>query len=68
MCSLLIKQRWQPKQSEAGVKDGSEGFYRVDVDVPADDWAKIAGFYDVWCLIQVTGNSFFIFLNFVTSG
>lgn len=47
MWKLLIKQRWQPKQSEAGIQDGSEGIHRVDVDVPADEWAKIAGFYDV---------------------
>eukprot|EP00256_Glycine_max_P036611 XP_006583778.1 protein trichome birefringence-like 12 isoform X2 [Glycine max] len=46
--------KFNPKQSEAGVKDGSEGFYRVDVDVPADDWAKIAGFYDV--LVFNTGH------------
>ncbi|TKY59415.1 trichome birefringence 12 [Spatholobus suberectus] len=51
---LLSKHRWQPKQSEAGMQDGSEGFYRVDVDVPADDWAKIAGFYDV--LVFNTGH------------
>ncbi|MCI23112.1 protein YLS7-like, partial [Trifolium medium] len=38
---------WQPEQSEAGTQDGSEGIHRVDVDVPADEWAKIAGFYDV---------------------
>ncbi|PNX95723.1 hypothetical protein L195_g018917 [Trifolium pratense] len=37
----------KPKQSEAGTQDGSEGIHRVDVDVPADEWAKIAGFYDV---------------------
>ncbi|WJX46450.1 Protein trichome birefringence-like 12 [Trifolium repens] len=44
---LLSKYQWQPKQSEAGTQDGSEGIHRVDVDVPADEWAKIAGFYDV---------------------
>lgn len=54
MCSLLIKQRWQPKQSGAGMQDGSEGISRVDVDVPADEWAKIAGFYDV--LVFNTGH------------
>lgn len=64
MCSLLIKQRWQPKKSEAGVEDPSEGIYRVDVDVPADDWAKIAGFYDV--LVFNTGHWYFslTFLEF----
>ncbi|KAL2343882.1 hypothetical protein Fmac_005167 [Flemingia macrophylla] len=51
---LLSKYQWQPKQSETGVQDGSEGFYRVDVDVPADEWAKIAGFYDV--LVFNTGH------------
>lgn len=59
MWSLLIKQRWQPKQSEAGIEDGSEGVYRVDVDVPADEWAKIAGFYDV--LVFNTGHWYFFF-------
>ncbi|MCI95460.1 protein YLS7-like, partial [Trifolium medium] len=44
---VLIFERWQPKQSEAGTQDRSEGIHRVDVDVPADEWAKIAGFYDV---------------------
>ncbi|XP_019424158.1 PREDICTED: protein trichome birefringence-like 12 isoform X2 [Lupinus angustifolius] len=51
---LLSNYKWQPKQSEAGIEDGSEGIYRVDVDVPADDWAKIAGFYDV--LVFNTGH------------
>jgi len=54
MSSLLIKQRWQPKQAKGGMQDGSGGFYRVDVDVPADDWAKIAEFYDV--LVFNTGH------------
>ena len=48
MYLLLIKQRWQPKQSELGGKDGLKGIFRVDVDVPADDWAKITSFYDVF--------------------
>ncbi|XP_061358522.1 protein trichome birefringence-like 12 isoform X2 [Gastrolobium bilobum] len=51
---LLSKYQWLPKQSEAGMQDGSEGIYRVDVDVPADDWAKISGFYDV--LVFNTGH------------
>lgn len=54
LITVLIKQRWQSKQSEAGTQDRSEGFYRVDVDVPADDWAKIAGLYDV--LVFNTGH------------
>ncbi|KAL9329218.1 hypothetical protein ACSQ67_004221 [Phaseolus vulgaris] len=51
---LLSRYQWQPKQAKAGIQDGSEGFYRVDVDIPADDWAKIAGFYDV--LVFNTGH------------
>ncbi|XP_004504875.1 protein trichome birefringence-like 12 isoform X1 [Cicer arietinum] len=51
---LLSKYQWQPKQTEAGKQDGSEGVNRVDVDVPADEWAKIAGFYDV--LVFNTGH------------
>ncbi|BAT73872.1 hypothetical protein VIGAN_01142200 [Vigna angularis var. angularis] len=51
---LLSRYQWQPKQAKGGMQDGSEGFYRVDVDVPADDWAKIAGFYDV--LVFNTGH------------
>ncbi|XP_027347421.1 protein trichome birefringence-like 12 isoform X2 [Abrus precatorius] len=51
---LLSKYQWQSKQSEVGRQDGSEGFYRVDVDVPADDWDKISGFYDV--LVFNTGH------------
>jgi len=54
MISLLNTQRWQPKQAKAAIQDGSEGFYRVDVDIPADDWARIAGFYDV--LVFNTGH------------
>lgn len=46
------KKRWQPKQSaHAGEV---KGVYRVDVDVPAGDWAHINGFYDV--LIFNTGH------------
>ncbi|KAK4271355.1 hypothetical protein QN277_020059 [Acacia crassicarpa] len=51
---LLSKYQWQPKQSENGHQGGSEGIYRVDVDVPADDWVNIAGFYDV--LVFNTGH------------
>ncbi|XP_028803387.1 protein trichome birefringence-like 12 isoform X1 [Neltuma alba] len=51
---LLSKYQWQPKQSENGHQEGSEGIYRVDVDVPADDWVNIAGFYDV--LVFNTGH------------
>ncbi|CAL0313980.1 unnamed protein product [Lupinus luteus] len=48
---LLSNYKWQPKQSEAGIE---EGIYRVDVDVPTDDWAKISDFYDV--LVFNTGH------------
>lgn len=48
---LLAKYQWQPKQSN---EDGLKGTYRVDVDVPADDWVNITKFYDV--LIFNTGH------------
>ncbi|RAL45002.1 hypothetical protein DM860_003761 [Cuscuta australis] len=35
-------------------EDGRKGTYRVDVDIPADDWAHIDGFYDV--LVFNTGH------------
>ena len=46
--------RWQPKQSVVPNYKGLKGIYRVDVDVPADDWADITGFYDV--LVFNTGH------------
>ncbi|XP_073270896.1 protein trichome birefringence-like 12 isoform X2 [Primulina huaijiensis] len=51
---LLAKYGWQTKQPELSGQDGMEGMYRVDVDVPADDWANIAEFYDV--LVFNTGH------------
>ena len=33
---------------------GVKGFYRVDVDVPADDWVNASSFYDV--LVFNTGH------------
>ncbi|KAI5661288.1 hypothetical protein M9H77_20611 [Catharanthus roseus] len=53
-CLLLIKQRWQPKQSELSDQEGVKGIYRVDIDVPADDWSGIADFYDI--LVFNTGH------------
>jgi hypothetical protein len=35
-------------------KDGVKGTYRVDVDIPADEWINITKFYDV--LIFNTGH------------
>ncbi|XP_015574188.2 protein trichome birefringence-like 12 isoform X1 [Ricinus communis] len=49
---LLAKYEWQPKQS-ALANDGKRKC-RVDVDIPADDWATISDFYDV--LIFNTGH------------
>ncbi|KAF2320680.1 hypothetical protein GH714_029961 [Hevea brasiliensis] len=43
---LLSKYQWQPKQS-AVANDGLKGMHRVDVDIPADEWATIDDFYDV---------------------
>lgn len=51
---LLSKYRWQPNQSGFSDKDGLKGIYRVDVDVPADDWVDVTRFYDV--LIFNTGH------------
>lgn len=52
---LLAKYMWQPvEQLDLQNKDGLKGFYRVDVDIPADDWANINQFYDV--LVFNTGH------------
>ncbi|CAL2278230.1 unnamed protein product [Prunus armeniaca] len=51
---LLAKYEWQPKQPARGDQDGVKGIYRVDVDIPADDWANVADFYDV--LVFNTGH------------
>ncbi|RXI00412.1 hypothetical protein DVH24_037960 [Malus domestica] len=44
---LLTKYEWQPKQDTRGDQDGLKGTYRVDVDIPTNDWANISDFYDV---------------------
>ncbi|XP_070040075.1 protein trichome birefringence-like 12 isoform X2 [Nicotiana tomentosiformis] len=51
---LLAKYEWQPKQLDDSNQDGLKGRYRVDVDIPADDWAHIGSFYDV--LVFNTGH------------
>nr|GFA43387.1 protein trichome birefringence-like 12 [Tanacetum cinerariifolium] len=51
---LLAKYEWQSKQSEITEGDELKGVHRVDVDIPAKDWADIGGFYDV--LIFNTGH------------
>ncbi|KAF8013852.1 hypothetical protein BT93_I1650 [Corymbia citriodora subsp. variegata] len=51
---LLAKYEWQPKEPALAEGHGSKGFYRVDVDIPADDWAHINDFYDV--LVFNTGH------------
>ncbi|KAL3538741.1 hypothetical protein ACH5RR_002107 [Cinchona calisaya] len=53
---LLAKYQWQPESPEFSNQDGVKGSYRVDVDVPADEWANIADFYDV--LVFNTGHWF----------
>lgn len=50
----MIESRWQPKQPADGNQDGLKGIYRVDVDIPSDDWANIGDFYDV--LVFNTGH------------
>lgn len=47
-------QRWQPVENSELRKDGIKGTYRVDVDIPADDWVNVTKFYDV--LIFNTGH------------
>ncbi|CAL4940494.1 unnamed protein product [Urochloa decumbens] len=52
---LLAKYTWQPvEKSKEFQKDGIKGTYRVDVDIPADDWVNVTKFYDV--LIFNTGH------------
>ncbi|PIN16907.1 hypothetical protein CDL12_10441 [Handroanthus impetiginosus] len=51
---LLAKYEWQTKWPELSGQDGVKGIYRVDIDVPADDWANIADFYSV--LVFNTGH------------
>lgn len=52
---LLAKYTWQPVGNLDEVqKDGTKGMYRVDVDIPADDWVNATKFYDV--LIFNTGH------------
>ncbi|KAG9446017.1 hypothetical protein H6P81_012145 [Aristolochia fimbriata] len=49
---LLAKYDWQPTKFPG--QDGLKGIYRVDVDVPANDWINITKFYDV--LVFNTGH------------
>ncbi|KAF8728038.1 hypothetical protein HU200_018612 [Digitaria exilis] len=52
---LLAKYTWQPvEKSKELQKDGVKGYYRVDIDIPADDWVNVTKFYDV--LIFNTGH------------
>uniref|UniRef100_A0A7N0TNV8 Trichome birefringence-like N-terminal domain-containing protein n=1 Tax=Kalanchoe fedtschenkoi TaxID=63787 RepID=A0A7N0TNV8_KALFE len=51
---LLARYQWQPKQPEDIDLGGLKGIHPVDTDIPADDWASIANFYDV--LIFNTGH------------
>ncbi|GMI70580.1 TRICHOME BIREFRINGENCE-LIKE 12 [Hibiscus trionum] len=51
---LLAKYKWKPKQSAVSAQDELKGVYRVDVDIVADEWSSITGFYDV--LVFNTGH------------
>lgn len=52
---LLAKYTWQPvEQLDLPDKNRLKGFYKVDVDIPADDWSNITKFYDV--LVFNTGH------------
>ncbi|ESQ31437.1 hypothetical protein EUTSA_v10004332mg [Eutrema salsugineum] len=44
---LLAKYQSQPIPSAEANQDGIKGIYRVDVDVPADEWINVSSFYDV---------------------
>ncbi|CAH8363336.1 unnamed protein product [Eruca vesicaria subsp. sativa] len=44
---LLAKYKSQPRPSGEADEDGVKGTYRVDVDVPADEWINVTSFYDV---------------------
>ncbi|KAK6916232.1 PC-Esterase, partial [Dillenia turbinata] len=35
---------WQPKQSAVSAQEGQKGNYRVDADIPADEWVNITNF------------------------
>ncbi|CAA6672251.1 unnamed protein product [Spirodela intermedia] len=55
MSLSLTTALWQPAEGlTSGSKSEVKGFYRVDVDVPADDWANVTSFYDV--LVFNTGH------------
>uniref|UniRef100_A0A0D6R5I2 Uncharacterized protein n=1 Tax=Araucaria cunninghamii TaxID=56994 RepID=A0A0D6R5I2_ARACU len=47
---LLAKyERWQPARVAGhSVDPGVKGTYRVDVDIPADDWINVTSYYDVF--------------------
>ncbi|CAN6324644.1 unnamed protein product [Urochloa humidicola] len=51
---LLAKYTSPVEKSKELQKDGIKGTYRVDVDIPADDWVNVTKFYDV--LIFNTGH------------
>ncbi|KAG0452842.1 hypothetical protein HPP92_025506 [Vanilla planifolia] len=52
---LLAKYTWQPVELlDLPHQEKLKGIYKVDVDVPADDWVNITHFYDV--LIFNTGH------------
>ncbi|CAN6458836.1 unnamed protein product [Victoria cruziana] len=52
---LLARYEWQSSStSNPSVQDGLTGFYKVDVDAPADDWINVPMFYDV--LVFNTGH------------
>ncbi|KAL4182500.1 hypothetical protein AMTRI_Chr11g150430 [Amborella trichopoda] len=42
---LLAKYQWQPLNSLE--ENQLKGIYKVDVDIPADDWIGVTDFYDV---------------------
>ncbi|TKW38405.2 hypothetical protein SEVIR_1G111900v4 [Setaria viridis] len=51
---LLAKYTCPVESPEEVEKDGRKGIYRVDVDIPADEWINVTKFYDV--LIVNTGH------------
>ncbi|KAL9263185.1 trichome birefringence-like 12-like protein [Drosera capensis] len=58
-CSGRASNRWfQSNQSD---QNGLKGFNRVDVDIPAADWADITDFYDVLVFtLVIVSEAFFL--------
>lgn len=47
MCWIVALNWYDKGRSREANEDGVKGAYRVDVDVPADEWINVTSFYDV---------------------